>query len=80
MTTTGRRYVLSASIALVAMVSRVGWIDWAGIGRALAVMLGLTVIAAALALLIALPILLAVGIARAVLALLPEKRPARVSA
>ncbi len=36
MNTAGRVYVLSAAIALVAMASRVGWIDWPVVGRLVA--------------------------------------------
>ena len=73
----GNTYVLSAAIALVAMVSRAGWINWPEVGHFVAVLVamaaGVLIFLALIALVIGLPLVIISAIAGELLKLVPVK-------
>lgn len=78
METAGRAYVLSATIALVAMADRAGWIDWAAVSHVVEVGMGVTTFVIAVLLVAAavvgLPVVVVVAVTEGVLRLFSKTR------
>lgn len=80
MGTAGRAYVLCAAIAVTAMVSRTGWIDWQAVGhvatatlRVAAVLMTLVVLIVLAVLVVVVPVWIVTAVVSGLLKLLPAR-------